>query len=214
MSFQFIYLSFNVIFNAFPPKIACGPCQGLGLGLGVFICGNGHRVKNWRTVGQKVTYSGQKSDVRGAEKRLTGQNATLVLWIYISYRNGDILVVVNGFMYNYIPSVIISFANLFVVKSNCVKRTSVIEGRVLKIYPDWINYLRAKMIFAIFCYMMSCGMWCAVISVYDSLLMVHNIVFLQGKPKTWKETIWAYTQETTLHGVAYISTRSRSCLRR
>ena len=46
-------------------------------GVGVFICGHGHRAKKWRTVGQKVTYSGPKYDVRGAEKWRTGQNATL-----------------------------------------------------------------------------------------------------------------------------------------
>ena len=30
----------------------------------VIICGHGHRAKKWRTVGQKVTYAGLKSDVR------------------------------------------------------------------------------------------------------------------------------------------------------
>ena len=42
-----------------------------GVGVGVFICGHGHRAQKWRTVGQKwrtvgqnVTYAGLKSDVR------------------------------------------------------------------------------------------------------------------------------------------------------
>ena len=43
----------------------------------LFICGHRHRAKKWRTVGQKVTYSGPKCDVRVAEKWRTGQNATL-----------------------------------------------------------------------------------------------------------------------------------------
>ena len=77
MSFHFscIHFSFYFFFNAFPLKITLGPWHGVGVG--VFICGHGHRAKKWRTVGQKVTYSGPKCDVRGAEKWRTGQNATL-----------------------------------------------------------------------------------------------------------------------------------------
>ena len=76
MSFHYscIHFSFYFFFNAFPPKITLGSWHGVGWG--VFICGHGHRAKKWRTVGQKVTYSGPKCDVRGAEKWRTGQNAT------------------------------------------------------------------------------------------------------------------------------------------
>ena len=78
--FLFIHFSFYFFFNAFPPKITLGPWQGKGVGVhgewGVFICRHGHRAKKWCTVGQKVTYSGQKCDVPGAEKWRMGQNAT------------------------------------------------------------------------------------------------------------------------------------------
>ena len=52
-------------------------CSSSGGSTWVFICGHGHRAKKWRTVCQKVTYSGPNSDVRRAEKWRTGQNATL-----------------------------------------------------------------------------------------------------------------------------------------
>ena len=73
--FSCIHFSFYVFFNAFPPNITLGPWHGVGWG--VFICGHGQRAKKWRTVGQQVTYSGPKCDLRGAEKWRTGQNATL-----------------------------------------------------------------------------------------------------------------------------------------
>ena len=77
MSFHFscIHFSFYFFLNAFLPKISWGPRHGVGVR--VIICGHGHRAKKWRTVGQKVTYSGPKCDVRWAEKWRTGQNATL-----------------------------------------------------------------------------------------------------------------------------------------
>ena len=50
---------------------------------------HGHRAKKWRTVGQKMTYSGTKSDVGRAEKCRSGQNATLecynIWWSIISH---------------------------------------------------------------------------------------------------------------------------------
>ena len=74
----FIY-SFILMFSLmlFHPKLLWVHARGWGWGCRVFICGHGHRAKKWRTVGQKVTYSGPKSDVRKAEKWRTGQNATL-----------------------------------------------------------------------------------------------------------------------------------------
>ena len=57
------------------------------VGVWVFICGHGHRAKKWRTVGQKVTYSGPISYVRRAEKWRTDQNATLECYIY-AYKSG------------------------------------------------------------------------------------------------------------------------------
>ena len=56
----------------------------------VFICGHGHRAKKWCTVGQKVTKSGPKCDVRRAENdaRAKMEHYSVIisdiLWMYIS----------------------------------------------------------------------------------------------------------------------------------
>ena len=75
MSFHFscIHYSFYFFFNAFPPKITLGPWHGVGVG-GVHLSA--------MPQGQKVTYSGPKCDVRGAEKWRMGQNATMECYNY------------------------------------------------------------------------------------------------------------------------------------
>ena len=75
-TFHVFILLFTFPLMLFHPKLFWVHYMGGGGG-GGFICGHGHRAKKWRTVGQKVTYSGPKCDVRGAEKWRTGQNATL-----------------------------------------------------------------------------------------------------------------------------------------
>ena len=70
-------------FNAFLPKITLCPCQGFGVGVEGVHSWTWWQGQKWRTVGQKVTYSGPKSDVRRAEKWRTGQNTKLecyTLW--------------------------------------------------------------------------------------------------------------------------------------
>ena len=80
--YLFIFL-FTFSLMLFHPKLLWVHDRGWGgvgwggVGVGVSICGHGHRAKKWCTVGQKVTYSGPKCDVRGAEKWRTGQNAIL-----------------------------------------------------------------------------------------------------------------------------------------
>ena len=67
--YLFIYFSFYFFFNAFLPKITLGPWQWVRVGvLWVFICMHGHRAKKWRTMGQKVTYSGPKCDYAGLKR--------------------------------------------------------------------------------------------------------------------------------------------------
>ena len=76
MSFHFIYLFIFLFFNAFPPKIILGPCQGGGGGGGCSFVGmvtgpksNVQWAKKWCTVGQNLTYAGLKSDVRAKKLR-------------------------------------------------------------------------------------------------------------------------------------------------
>ena len=64
---------FYFCFNDFLPKIIWVHARDWG----VFICGHGHRAKEWHTVGRIGTCNGPKSDVCRAEKWRTGQNTTL-----------------------------------------------------------------------------------------------------------------------------------------
>ena len=71
MSFHFsrIHLSFYVVFNAVPPKLLWVHDMGWGWGCSFVGMATGPKndvqwAKQWRTVGQNVTYAGLKSDVR------------------------------------------------------------------------------------------------------------------------------------------------------
>ena len=75
--YLFIFLLTFSLMPVYPKLLWVHDGGGGGGGGGMFICGHGHRAKKWRTVGQKVTFSGPQCDARGAEKWRTGQNATL-----------------------------------------------------------------------------------------------------------------------------------------
>ena len=69
----FIYLFFSTFsLMLFYPKLLWVHARGGGCALVDMATG----AQKWRAVGQKVTHSWQKSDVRRADKWRTGQNAT------------------------------------------------------------------------------------------------------------------------------------------